>query len=82
MTKVKFISGYKLAKIQSDVNEFLESKGIDIIDLKITMASHIMVCSIVYKLKQQKMKNIKWGDNLYLAVFFLALAIGLIIISI
>jgi len=52
MTKVKFISGYKLAKIQSDVNEFLESKGIDIIDLKITMASHIMVCSIVYKLKQ------------------------------
>jgi len=52
MTKVKFISGYKLVKVESDVNEFLESKGIDIIDLKITMASHVMVCSIVYNLKQ------------------------------
>jgi hypothetical protein len=49
MTKVKFIAGDILLEIESKVNEFIESKGIDILDLKITMASHIMVCSIVYR---------------------------------
>ena len=48
-TKVKLISGDRITKIEDEINLFIEEKQIEIIDLKIAIASHIMCCSIVYR---------------------------------
>lgn len=48
-TKVKLISGSRLKDIEFEINSFIKSKEIDIVDLKIALTSYLMVCSIVYK---------------------------------
>lgn len=47
-TKVKLMMSDRLSKLESEVNDFIETNQIEIVDLKIAAIVHAVVCSIVY----------------------------------
>ena len=51
-TKVKLISGDRVSEIEKEVNDFIQEKNIDILDLKMSLTIHMLCCSIVYKEKE------------------------------